>query len=186
MLVIAATLGGVAGSLLTWQFATAASKASRLAAREFLVLSEDGKTAAKLTSAGGRSVLAFLDEKGKIQVEIGVDRASDSRFVTFTGRSGLSTMSLRSEYPHSEASLALGDDFLQGKAVLGAQPSDLHSPPTDPPGPDLSDWGLLLNRFGQISPAISILVQPKGPNSKTGLWVEQPTGPAWTAPPNRR
>ena len=185
ILVFAAVVGGSFSSVFIRQLLPEKTTAIPriVEVRELLLMNEHNKVAASLASVGGHTVLSFFNENGKPDVQVGVDWPNESRFVTFSGRSGLSTMSLRSQYPHSQATLALGDDFLEGKAVLGAQLTDLRPPSSIPAVTDVGECGLRFNRFGQLSSAISVLVQPKGVNLKTGIWIERPSGPAWAAPP---
>ena len=183
LVLIAGVAGGIIGGLTTTRIASISLKSSqKLALRELLLLDEENRPAIRLSSVKGRSVLEFLRQGEKAQVEVGVDQNKQLQFVNFIGRTGFLTMSLHSGFPNGEAALALGDDYFEGRTVLGAQPSDI-SPTLDTSvAPGSGEWGLRFSRLGQLSPVIYLLVTPKGSNLKSGIWIEQNRGSAWTAP----
>ena len=183
LVLIAGVAGGIIGGLTATRIASISLKSSqKLALRELLLLDEENRPAIRLSSVKGRSVLEFLRQGEKAQVEVGVDQNKQLQFVNFIGRTGFLTMSLHSGFPNGEAALALGDDYFEGRTVLGAQPSDI-SPTLDTSvAPGSGEWGLRFSRLGQLSPVIYLLVTPKGSNLKSGIWIEQNRGSAWTAP----
>jgi len=183
LVLMAGVVGGIVGGLTATRMASTSSKSlQKIALRELLLLDEKNRPAIRLSSVRGRSVLEFLSQNEKTQVEVGVDQNKRLQFVNFIGSTGFSTMSLHSGFPNGEAALALGDDYFEGRTVLGAQPSDISLTPGTPVVPGSGEWGLRFSRLGQLSPVIYLLVTPKGSNLKSGIWIEQNKGLAWTAP----
>jgi len=179
----AAAVGGIAGSILTAQFTTAKAADTRtIAVHELVLLNDQNKKAASLTSADGESVLSFFDHNGKPGVEVGVDLRDGSRFLVFRGEQGSATVAISSKPPHSEATLELGDDSWEGKVVLGAFQSDT------PGTPEADDWGLRLWRTGELYPAFDLLVPrknmggQKGRQLRTSMSIRQQDGAYWSAP----
>jgi hypothetical protein len=179
----AATLGGVVGSILTAQFTTAKAADTRtIAVHELVLLNDQNNKAASLTSVDGKSVLSFFDRSGKPDVEVGVDLRDGSRFLVFRGEKGSVTAAISSKPPHSEATLALGDDSWEGKVVLGAFQSDT------PGMPQADDWGLRLWRTGELHPAFDLLVEQKsvaeqrGRQLRTSMSIPRSDGTYWSVP----
>ena len=180
LLLAAGIIEGVVGCFTVIKFA---STVQTLKVRELLLLDEGNRPAIRLQSVKGRSVLTFLGQDGKVQVEIGVDRMKESRFVNFVGRTGFSTMSLTSGFPNGEAFLALGADYFEGLSVLGAQGFDMPPKLGTIVASSSREWGLKLARPGQLSPVISLIVNPLTSNLRSGIWIEQKRGATgWTAP----
>jgi hypothetical protein len=181
-LVIVAIVGGVVGSFFTAHIVTvvAADGPPKLTVRELVLVDENNKPAASLTSTGGRTVLSFLGPAGRQQVELGVDLKADLRFLYLLEKTGTrSNASLTSGPPHSEGTLALGDDFWEGKAVLGALRGDV-AEKSD--GPDMADWGLQFHRSGEQGPVVAIVAPSKHSTGKVHIALSRPNGEYWIVP----
>jgi hypothetical protein len=160
--------------------ATVEAASTSLVVRELVLVDENNKPAASLTSQKGRTVLAFFNAADKRQVELGFDQKSDEGFLYLLEKGGQRVnAALTSAPPHSEGTLALGDDFWQGKVVLGALRTDVVDP--DARG-DHDDWGLELHRSGNPYPDISLLAPPRASGSSVGISLRRANGTYWAAP----
>jgi hypothetical protein len=179
--IVAAFLGAFIGCILVGELRTVdAAGAAKLTVRELVIVDENNRPSASLTSVKGRTVLTFFAPTGKRQVELGFDAVRDLRFLNLLERTGTrSNAALTSGPPHSEGSLSLGDDFWEGKVVLGALRGDVVEPAD---GPDTEDWGLAFHRYNESDPTVSILAPPKASSSRAEIRIRTATGAPWIAP----
>jgi hypothetical protein len=116
--------------------------AARIEAREFVLLDENNQRAAVLESVGGKSALRFFAGNSTPALQLGLERSSTVRFLTFLGEKGQVLAALNSLPPNGETTLYLGDERFPARFILGAIQSDM------PATTGVDNWGLVFRRLG--------------------------------------
>ena len=133
----AALVGGIAGFLVSTSTTRvrAQEPPGLVVAKEFVLLDEKDRPAARLMYAGGETLLRFYNEDATVALEIGAGRKYPDRHIQFFGKDK-SPLARLSATPYGDTTLNLTNQSGTIHAALGALFSD--SPPDGP----VRDWGL--------------------------------------------
>ncbi len=173
----AAVIGGITGSLATGSLGTSTQpRSATLKARELVIVDENGRPAARLTSSGGETVLRFYTDGVTPAMEIGATRNPPSRFVRMMSRDGNIVAGLNSQPPDGHTTLALGDQRRPTRIVLGALgTADI------PRDGTVDEWGLLFRTPGIPEPRLSVLIKSKdAARPSAAIRLIRPDGTEWT------
>jgi hypothetical protein len=137
---------------------------------ELVLEDPQGRSAARLTTVNGRTVLTFLGNENEPAIEIGVDQNHSARFVRFFSEEGKMTTALNSAPPHGASTLYLGDDIWTTRITLGASRA-----------PEVESWGLRIGVPGSLFPVFHVLSKnpEKSEAWSAGMRMVRPDGQVW-------
>lgn len=175
----AAFFGGVLGCFGGyWLSAVHFMTPTRIEAREFVLLDEHSEAVARLATSNGRTVLRLSRKGSPVALEVGIDTGHSERFIHFLGKDDSIVAALNSSEPQGAATLYLGDEVWETRAVFGALRGDVE------PARNVDTWGLTIHAPGALSPLFGILAKPVGGSTAwaAGLRLVQPNGEVWGKP----
>lgn len=155
-----------------------AASAEKAEVRELVLLNEKNETAARLDSAGGRTVLRIYSNSASPALELGVDANRSTSFLHYFGPDGRVLAALNSSPPNGETTLYLGDQRWETRMIVGALRADAQSPRTG-----VEEWGVQIRTPGSRIPAFSVVSRQARPGSAwgAGLRLTLASGKEWEA-----